>query len=800
MSKNRGSKKQRGNQPKQPVTIMPDFSSHYQEVCDDIDQHIRAAATLVSQMNPLDLLLRGYKENAALSFGKASEADFSHDEAISRRMIDYLQCLIVSTPPHPDGYIATTEELWLELKEHIYSIFSNLVAYFITSSAKRRNEPDFDEDWEELYTKAVMNWCFVRGNRHIVQIGNYLKSILDPHDDIIQELFGITVDSLIRDIEKIRYALTTGLAESEMEVKNIHEEFFKRLKQDVESFPKEDEDLRSFFRRKMDEYGYKSSFEQQAKRFLGTDLFNLERVTNLPTILLENLSLSPGEDNLFFAGDQFQGWPLNLWPTWNKPFLKVFDKFYCFDLYNLSDNIYRAIQRIIFQLKPEYKPIWSDRQQQISEDLPLDLLNNILPNAVCYRNVYYTRRTGQSKTRNWVECDGLLVYDDHLFIIEVKAGAFTYTPPATDAPAYIRSVKTLLFNPAEQGQRFLDYLESAEEVTLYDKDHREIGRISRKNFRQITICCITLDQLTQLAAKSSHLKAIEGGLSVKNVWNISIDDLRVYADIILNPLQFLHFIEQRHAASNTSLIILDDELDHLGMYLKKNRYAQFADELVSSKSISPDFIVWSGFTKEIDKYYAYLLAGESIDRPIQDIPSTILEILKVLTNESKVGRARVASKLLDMSGETRHNFESNVRRSIMLTKQRMRPQPVSLFGKVQITVYCIPIEQRFGEDFDITEYVLSTMAVRNEKERLLLELFFNQEDIIISVNFRFINDRDMSNYDESNIKEKSEDFANRRVALAKLQGKIKFNGQCPCGSGKKYKYCHGPIKRSDDQT
>lgn len=171
--------------------------------------------------------------------------------------------------------------------------------------------------------------------------------------------------------------------------------------------------------------------------------------------------------------------------------------------------------------------------------------------------------------------------------------------------------------------------------------------------------------------------------------------LTVLPPIIEKILQFLHFIEQRHAASNTKLIVLDDELDHLGMYLTKNCYAQFADEFVAANALTPDLLVWSGFTKEIDKYYAYLLMGEPIDLPKQDIPSTILEILSILTKEDKLGRAWVASKLLDMSGETRQNFESNVRRSTRLTRERMRPQPVSLFGEVQITVYCNPSDRSF---------------------------------------------------------------------------------------------------------
>ena len=60
----------------------------------------------------------------------------------------------------------------------------------------------------------------------------------------------------------------------------------------------------------------------------------------------------------------------------------------------------------------------------------------------------------------WYEADGLITYDDHLFVIEVKAGAFTYTSPATDLPATIQSLRGLVLSPASQGGRFVDYLEA----------------------------------------------------------------------------------------------------------------------------------------------------------------------------------------------------------------------------------------------------------------------------------------------------------------------------------------------------
>ena len=113
--------------------------------------------------------------------------------------------------------------------------------------------------------------------------------------------------------------------------------------------------------------------------------------------------------------------------------------------------------------------------------MPFYLLNKILPGAILYKPVYYKWHPAEGQPKGWCETDGLVMYEDHLFIIEVKAGAFTYTPPATDFPAYIESLKNLVLKPAKQGKRFLEYLKSAPTVKLYDENHNEIGEISHED-------------------------------------------------------------------------------------------------------------------------------------------------------------------------------------------------------------------------------------------------------------------------------------------------------------------------------
>ncbi|MGI6085849.1 MAG: hypothetical protein ACOYIF_10495 [Acetivibrionales bacterium] len=51
-------------------------------------------------------------------------------------------------------------------------------------------------------------------------------------------------------------------------------------------------------------------------------------------------------------------------PTKKKPFIKIDGISYGFDYYSLFDNIYRALQKAIFQLKPDYVNTWNERQKQ----------------------------------------------------------------------------------------------------------------------------------------------------------------------------------------------------------------------------------------------------------------------------------------------------------------------------------------------------------------------------------------------------------------------------------------------------
>jgi len=505
--------------------------------------------------------------------------------------------------------------------------------------------PGLDMDLEDFRFRAEVMWMNVRGTRYQAHKRQALLDVLMPHSDVLVHLFNITAATLVNELDKILSKLTGGLSESMEE--------FDRLRTDTldamgELATKDGTGTLDEFREEV----FKDP-ELIARRdkvmgeILGMDLFDVEKVTQLPSALLDELTWSPGQDKDFFAPGPYSGWPLRVWPIAQRPFIRLNDRTYCVDLFGLFDNFYRVIQRMIFRLAPEYKIVWNERQKIVSESLPFFYLTKIMPDAQVYRSVYYRWKTGDGPAQ-WHEADGLVLFEDHLFVIEVKAGAFTYTSPATDLQAHIASLENLIRNPATQGARFIDYLESAEEVSIADASHVEIVRLRRRDFRHIAICAVTLDAFTELAARVHHLRRVGIDVGKRPAWSISIDDLRVYADIFDNPLLFLDFVEQRIRAGVSPHVDLNDEFDHLGLYIAHNNYSMYAAGLLSGNA-SKTKLNFNGFRAPIDKYYSAVVHGEAAILPRQKLPLRIAEIIGFLPTSKTHGRAELASYLLGMN-------------------------------------------------------------------------------------------------------------------------------------------------------
>ena len=775
--------------PEQFSEMQSKLTERFPIVCQEIDDKISTIVKEVNKYPPTEILKRAYWEMVGNHLNIGSEIDIDQDAAISLRMVDYLQSIIASVPATQGDQNELTDEKWNGLRELVGALFSQLnIDYQICRTAFNRSQnPNFDIEFDEYYHKAQIYWCNIRGHRYLYHEKSHFQDLLSPHSDVLNELFGITAEQLIEEISKIQQALTRGMIDAGLELKELQRVAMNALEPKISKLEKLTEDcLPELMSEVIKENGWEEWQEKIFGRFFGLDIFDIEKVTNLPRDILEELSWSQGQDVEFFSEGDFIGWPLRIWPIFKRPFIKLNGHYYCFELYCLLDNLYRVLQRAICRIKPDYRAEWNNKQKEISEELPFKYLKILLPSAQVHQAVYYRWYPSDNSKKQWCEADGILICDDHLFVIEVKGGAFTYTSPANDFPAYIESLKNLVFKPAEQGKRFLEYFESEEKVDLYDNAHNKIGEISNKDFEHTHICAVTLDPFTELASQAQHLKKVGIDVGKHPVWAISVDDLRVYSDIFDNPLFFLHFVEQRMRAFQSSLIKTEDELDHLGLYLKHNVYTQYVQNFNFDRPI-----VWHGYRSDIDHFFTEKLHNPEILCPLkQDMPARLKEIIDFLAANNVPGRRKVSSMLLDCAGTWRDHITSGIDDVLIQQQHAVLPKPLSTYGDIKISLFCWQEGILDRNKKLALEHSKAAMLVTNDRERLLLEVFCDKSGSIYGVDFQFLKKESIEKHELRKLETVAETLRKRRIEkVIKVNGKIGRNSPCPCGSGKKYKKC-----------
>jgi preprotein translocase subunit SecA len=761
------------------------MAEHFPTVVAEIDALVSSIAGQIARLPPDRLLHRAWWEYAAIVVGLRRKKGGDLDQLAATRMVDYVQSVIASVKPAIYAEEVGDDD-WNKLKADVTTLFSRLrFEYQMCLTAHRKTQaPDLDMELERFRVRAEMLWLNIRGKRYHVHERQALLEVLAPHSDVLVKLFSIDATTLADELDKVLAKLTRGLADAMQGLVAFRDDTLDRLEELGGDHP--ELNLDALRDKVFEDKDLAARRERVWGELFGMNLFDVAKNTALPQGLLDELSWSPGEDAEFFAPGDFCGWPLRIWPIMKRPFIRLDGRIFCFDIFSLFDNVYRVLRRVIVHREPSYGGTWNDRQKTVSEELPFAYLGRLLPGARIYRPVYYRWAAGRGPAQ-WQEADGLLVFDDHLLVIEVKAGAFTYTSPANDLPAHLDSLRNLLQAPARQGSRFVDYLESAAEVPIADADHSEIGRLRRGDFRHITICAVSLDAFTTLAARAQRLAPLGIDVGHRAVWSLSIDDLRVYAELFDNPLIFLHFIEQRVRAGLSKYVDLNDEMDHLGLYVAQNNYSQFAAELMADGF---DRLGFDGFRTPIDDYFSAVVRGEAPTLPRQAMPPLFAEIIGFLARSNEPRRSELASFLLDAAGDLRDTLAAAIEQALRENKQLHRARPLSVYGGTAMTLYVwSPSAPRLGREAE--QHTRAVLIANDETSRRLVELEYTEDSVLVGAQMKHVSLAGLANAELERIKEASLSLLRKRVDQARAKGKIGRNETCPCGSGKKFKRCHG---------
>ncbi|WP_146913882.1 hypothetical protein, partial [Halolactibacillus halophilus] len=316
--------------------FMERVADSYDETVNDIQNIIYEIRLLVSKCDPLKLLKYSYGQFFQSLLGITSEAQLKEENVIQGREVEYIQSILASTEVEKTNNQEDQSELFFSISEKISEIYKKINSeFFISYTAKERlNNPEITPEVEMFVIESIFSTLY-RGERYPVFEIEHLQDLLLPHDDIFLKLYNIKSEDFIKGLYNIQKVLSSGMFSAFKDLESLISDF------DVFAKNKKETQIFGSFARLIDEdEELNKKRESFINNFVGFGLHDLSTLTDWPENLLRDLSWGIGEETDFFAKNKYPGWPIIEMPVFKRPFIEIDNGYYCFDYYNLFDNIY----------------------------------------------------------------------------------------------------------------------------------------------------------------------------------------------------------------------------------------------------------------------------------------------------------------------------------------------------------------------------------------------------------------------------------------------------------------------------
>ncbi len=710
-------------------------------------------------------------------------------------LLEYVHAVLASDLA-PDN-IEFDEAKCAEIFELSHKLRQQALYYAIFTSDDTKNGA-FGTDTANIEVYAKFNWVLLRGNRYQVLEGEFYRYVLAPHDDVLMEVYSVGAEEIAIGFQAMTDATRSGHVDAITEMSRQLDAV--NTFADAEDRPFEDA---------MEAWITENVEQAKAAGLAIDDMFrggvaNVSRHTNLPSALLADLAYRRGEETEFFASGDHAGTPYRTLPARKKPLIQLGLDYYAVDPCFTRDAGYRAMLFNLLQRKPDYSAVFNKRQKAMSEAAFADILNAQLRGAKVLQEIYYK----DVANKQWSENDTLILIEDVLFLVEAKAGAAaTIASPALDFGRHAQSVQDLVIKAYKQCERFFNYLNSADEVPLFrliDGKYVDCARIRRTDYRVMVPIGLTVESFSPFSTFCKDLPQIKPLLGKHAFVSLSIDDLFVLRRLLPTLGEFAHYMEVRQAVAGLRRAHLFDEVDHLGAYLKKNRFDEdMADLLKGGKA---NMVIWDGMSHEVDRSFE----GEAWARgpfPTQKFPEEVLKLLGALNASRASGWLAAESYIRNLGEKGRNDLAkmlSELRKSL-----KQHPARYCLYGSD--TPFFIWL-QRLGDKVDwrhvndkasaaalviptadMTGIMIETTAGGTYKTAYSFKV--TKPSSRVDNNAYIYDDAERMRARAKSLVQTSTAQLPKMPWIGRKPGR---NDLCPCQSGVKYKKCHG--RRMLDRT
>lgn len=585
-----------------------------------MQESLTKTRSVISQADPLITLIQLHGYKFFKHFGDIEASVHGNVMPYENKLLDFTQNLIVTSDVNEGNSYLDKDDItcYVEELEKLYTV----ATVYVNLAPK-----------DELIKYSQGMQMNVSGTLYPFFEKEHFTDMLSPYSDLFNENFGITSFDVVEGLLAIsRHLRTLGFMDNLIDSGASLEEVM--------------------------------SVEILLNM---ADYFNVERITGWPIEFIKELSLRQGECRDFYESDLHV--MLKESPIKYKPFIDIDGKYYCFSIDNLIDNFYRTVLRALRRKNGIVSNRINEIQMELSESLPFRFFKSILPTSQMFQNIFYKAPVGANGKNEWCECDGIILFDDVMIIIEVKGGALSPVSPFSDEEAYKKSLNELAKNPYEQSLRFYEEYKKNGKINIYHKESKRRYKpiTSIENIKFIQACCVTLDDFNEIASQIEKTEFIQ--TSDLPVWCVSANDLRVYPELFDSPSLFLNYLYQRSHAAKNPYIKLNDELDHIGMYFAYNDYSTSIQEIADEKDIGEIFI--ASHRDEIDAYMARKInsdfndgeGGSFLDlligpapKPKQKMDFMFEQLIKLLDSTKDHLCIRAARYLLLLDSYTRGNI------------------------------------------------------------------------------------------------------------------------------------------------
>jgi hypothetical protein len=749
---------------------------------------------LIVAMPPHDLLGYIYAQRVIKTMAEQGAEEQCQkdapDDLINENqfLLEYVHAVLASDAAPADmrfdeAQCAELYELGRKLREQAMS--------FAMATSADTKDGIFGPDTADIEFLAKSNWVMLRGNRYQVLEGEFYRYVLAPHNDVLEEVYGVGATQIAEGFQAMANATRSGHAEATMEMMKQFEaaQAFaaaqdKPLADVMEAWVEANAEQAKTAGRAMDD-------------MVRGGIANVSRNTKLPPSLLADLAYQRGEETEFFAVGDFAGTPFQTLPVRKKPLIQLGTDYYAVDPCFARDAGYRALLHNLLQRKPDYRKTFEERQKAMSEAAFADILDAQLPGATVLQEIYYE----DPVSKKWVENDTLILVDDVLFLVEAKAGAAaSIASPALDFGRHARSIQDLVLKAYKQCERFFNYLNSADEVSLYrlvDGKPEECGRVRRSNYRVMVPIGLTVESFSPFSAYCKELPLVEPLLGRHAFVSMSIDDLFVLKRLLPTPGECAHYMEVRQAVAGMRQAHLFDEFDHLGAYLKKNRFDQDIAEQLKGGKVNT--LIWDGMSDIVDRSFGGE-EWESRPFPTQDFPEEVLKLLDALDVTRAHGWLSAESHIRDLGEEGRENLAK------MLTdlRQTLNQHPARYFVLARDGEPLFVWLQQHGQQIDWAKVSdkasAASLALKASNVVGIVAEVSSDSTYHRAQPFAVCIPTERTEENASIYEDAVRMAHPTRTVNLKQQEKVHpfeknkkpgRNDPCPCGSGAKFKRCHG---------